>query len=980
MSLKAAISRKAEHVARVAEVLRTRTNVACVLAFAVIAAMLLTGAGILSFAEIRLCRSNPTPTTFWVAPGFLCAVLFVVCFVCACIGQFGKRNVSPLLRLSRKFHPALNRRLLELEVKLRTIKGKKAEALPERVGIRLKKLREEAEKKTERCPACGAPVPALDRECSYCGKDLFALVATRDAKLYDRACAEETKVVRAEQKRLEAETKRDIAEQLDTCRPLAAKIRWSIVLLCLALFNVAWVVERGARINANSEALPEALARANPTAVAKLLLYDADIGAPDENGNSFLLTLLGNDSNHEVATTLKSAGAILSEQKYAPVGEYNAAVFAALLRCAVSRTSDLKYFLDLGVDPNLRIDGIPALVFVWQNEIPAEAARERTKMLLSAGANPNALTENGDSVLFFACTNDVPQEGIDVLKNAGAKLADGEMARLIKAADNGNTGAMLEVGKCLLAGWEVNKDTVKAIHYIRNAADAGNASAKNTLGECYYEGIGVKKDSAIALRYFAEAAADGNAKATVKLGKCLYYGIGTQQNRSEAVKCFRKTADRNASAAFYLGESLFTGIGIGKDHREAAYWLRKAYNGGIAEAALPLGKCLYELREYGEAVKYLLLAAENRDAEAKRLLGHCCYNGTGIKKNSAAAVEWFRDAAAAGDTDAELNLGILLYNGDGVKRDCKEAAQYFRRAATNGNAEAMFHLAMCLLNGDGIEKSSALAKVWFQKAADAGNADAILALADLDSVSEQSPAAAVDLYRKAAEAGSADAMFRLGECYDKGEGVRRDRAEALKFFRKAADGGSAAAMLRLGERYYNGVGVTKDRTKAVEWWRKAADGGNAAAKFRLGTCYSKGIGFAENKAAAVSLFREAAEDGNADAMAALAYCFYAGNGTDQNISEAVKWWRRAANGGSVAAMLNLGMCYRNGIGIEEDTTKAAKWVRSAAEAGNTDAMFLIGLYYESGIGVAKNKAEAEKWIRKAASAGNKNAKEHLRTR
>lgn len=977
MFLKTITSRSAKYAARVADFFSKPANVACALAVAVVVAMLVAGAGILGFAEIRRCLSNPTPPTGWAAIGFLCAVLFVVCFIVACIGQFQSQQWSPLLRLSRKFHPALNRRLLELEAELLAIR-KKAKVSPELVGIRLEKLREEAAKKTEKCPACGAPVPALDRECSYCGKDLFALVATRDAKLYDRAYAEEAEAVRAEQKLLEADTKRDIAVQLDACRPLATKIRWSIVLLCLALFNVAWVVEREARIKANSEALPEALMHANPNSVAELLLYDGDIGATDENGNSFLLTALENDATREVVTTLKSAGAILSERKYAPVGEYNAAVFAALLRCAGSRTSDLKYFLDLGVDPNMRIDGIPALVFVWQNEIPAKAARERAEMLFSAGANPNALTENGASVLFFACTNDTPQEGLDVLKNAGAKLADGEMARLIKTADNGNTGAMLEVGKCLLAGREVNKDTVKAIHYLRNAADAGNASAKNTLGECYYDGIGVKKDPAIALRYFTEAAADGSAEATVSLGKCLYYGIGTQQNRREAVKCFRKTADGNASAAFYLGKSYFDGDGVGKDCREAVYWLRKAYSGGIAEAALPLGKCLYELREYGEAVKYLLLAAENRDAEAKRLLGNCHYQGVGVKKDNGKAVKWFREAAMAGDTEAKLRLGILFYNGDGVERNYKEAAQYFRRAATDGNTEAMVLLATCLLNGDGLEKSPTLAKTWFQKAADAGNADAMLALADLDSVSAQSPAAAVDLYRKAAETRNADAMFRLGECYDRGEGVKRDRAEALKFFRKAADGGNTVAMFRLGERYYNGIGVTKDRTKAVEWWSKAADGGNAAAKVRLGMCRSKGIGIEENKEVAVSLFREAAEAGNADAMAALARCFYVGDGTDQNIPEAVKWWHKAANGGNAVAMLSLGMCYRNGVGIEKDAAKAAKWVCSAAEAGNADAMFLLGLYYESGIGVAKDKAMAEKWIHKAAAAGNKDAKNRLR--
>lgn len=58
----------------------------------------------------------------------------------------------------------------------------------------------------------------------------------------------------------------------------------------------------------------------------------------------------------------------------------------------------------------------------------------------------------------------------------------------------------------------------------------------------------------------------------------------------------------------------------------------------------------------------------------------------------------------------------------------------------------------------------------------------------------------VNRYRKAAETGDAIAQYNLGVCYDTGEGVAQDKAEAAKWFRKAAEQGdeTAQSVLRAG--------------------------------------------------------------------------------------------------------------------------------------------------------------------------------------
>ena len=71
-------------------------------------------------------------------------------------------------------------------------------------------------------------------------------------------------------------------------------------------------------------------------------------------------------------------------------------------------------------------------------------------------------------------------------------------------------------------------------------------------------------------------------------------------------------------------------------------------------------------------------------------------------------------------------------------------------------------------------------------------------------------------------------------CYDNGQGVAKDEAEAVKWYRKAAEQNDAEAQYNLGICYANGQGVAKDEAEAVKWYRKAAEQNDAAAQCNLG--------------------------------------------------------------------------------------------------------------------------------------------------
>ena len=100
------------------------------------------------------------------------------------------------------------------------------------------------------------------------------------------------------------------------------------------------------------------------------------------------------------------------------------------------------------------------------------------------------------------------------------------------------------------------------------------------------------------------------------------------------------------------------------------------------------------------------------------------------------------------------------------------------------------------------------------------------------------------MYRRAAELGDPKGMYKLGFCYDFGNGrLTRDKAKAVEWYQKAAEAGDADAMCALGRCYRDGEGgLTKDESKAVEWYQKAAEAGDAYAMFYLGICYSYGEG------------------------------------------------------------------------------------------------------------------------------------------
>ena len=110
-------------------------------------------------------------------------------------------------------------------------------------------------------------------------------------------------------------------------------------------------------------------------------------------------------------------------------------------------------------------------------------------------------------------------------------------------------------------------------------------------------------------------------------------------------------------------------------------------------------------------------------------------------------------------------------------------------------------------------------------------------------------------FRVAAEKGLADAQFSLGQCYDYGQGVAQEGAEAVKWYRKAAEQGHTRAQDCVGTNLYVGRGVEKDYVEAVKWLRKTAESAYDCNLLWLGECYVEGKGIAQDYCEAYKFYK-----------------------------------------------------------------------------------------------------------------------------
>lgn len=116
----------------------------------------------------------------------------------------------------------------------------------------------------------------------------------------------------------------------------------------------------------------------------------------------------------------------------------------------------------------------------------------------------------------------------------------------------------------------------------------------------------------------------------------------------------------------------------------------------------------------------------------------------------------------------------------------------------------------------------------------------------------------------------------------------------------AADG-DVSAQLELGQRFDLGNGVRRNKKKAEHWYRMAAEAGNAEAQNSVGSMLQAQRKYGE----AHDWYEKAAEQGHPQGTNNLAYLYDLGLGVSQDRARGKELYLKAANLGWGEAMWNL---------------------------------------------------------------------------
>lgn len=181
----------------------------------------------------------------------------------------------------------------------------------------------------------------------------------------------------------------------------------------------------------------------------------------------------------------------------------------------------------------------------------------------------------------------------------------------------------------------------------------------------------------------------------------------------------------------------------------------------------------------------------------------------------------------------------------------------------------------------------------------------------LNIQTEEAQIKAFEWYKESAKQGYTDAMFAIGNCYEFGNGIRKNYAQACRWYKTAESNimndlennpvlieKQEAAVLR---KYF-------EDEKFAKWTDERIELENSG------------------KEDSFAFDMELAKSGDAVAQNSLGRRYYYGLGTEKNIQKAVYWYTKSAQQRCEAAMRHLAEYYEK----EKQYKSAAKWYRQHA--------------------------------------------------
>lgn len=257
-----------------------------------------------------------------------------------------------------------------------------------------------------------------------------------------------------------------------------------------------------------------------------------------------------------------------------------------------------------------------------------------------------------------------------------------------KAAQQGNTDALWEIGNMYRRGWGVKKSNYQAEEYYTKAASKGNPYAQYWLAYMHEKGLVVLKsdDPDKSYKLYREVylklkdlddKGKGDLYTWEYLGRMNQYGNGIMEKPSK--------------------EEIKTDEGKDKLVR-------------FLSASNPL-----------TAFEYYKKSGNEGNPFSQYAMGMMCSDPNFVGYSLYVAEKWFDLASKQGYPEAYSSMGVILLN----KNENLKALDYFNKGDNLGDSSATFNLGLCYKNGWGVGESPETAIRFFVKAAKMGNEKAI---------------------------------------------------------------------------------------------------------------------------------------------------------------------------------------------------------------------------------------------------------------
>lgn len=137
----------------------------------------------------------------------------------------------------------------------------------------------------------------------------------------------------------------------------------------------------------------------------------------------------------------------------------------------------------------------------------------------------------------------------------------------------------------------------------------------------------------------------------------------------------------------------------------------------VSAAAAFAGSSPEEVRQF-EQTK---VRADAGESWSQYSLGNHYEMGSGVKKDLAQAIRWYRKSAEQGDVDGQSALANLYFEGPMEVRDLAQGVHWLRKAAEQGGSGSQRLLGLAYEQGLGVEKDPIESAKWFEKSAKQGD-------------------------------------------------------------------------------------------------------------------------------------------------------------------------------------------------------------------------------------------------------------------